>query len=74
MFIAEAVTGSWADVVSRLVSDEDTLALVIPILAITMFGTIGIMKLLLRHRERMALIEQGIHPEYPPEESIPPDP
>ncbi len=38
----------------------------IPIVAIVgAFGTV-IGRLWMRHRERMALIEMGIHPDYPP--------
>lgn len=40
----------------------------IPITAIVCGGFAGIVKLIINHRERMALIEQGIHPDYPPEE------
>jgi len=49
-------------------SNPATLVLLIPIVAILVGGITGIVKLLLRHRERMAMIERGLHPDYPPEE------
>ena len=56
----------------RLFSKPDTLALMIPIVAIIVGGIVGgivaIAKLLIRHRERMTLIEHGIHPDYRPDE------
>ena len=42
------------------------LALSIPIVAIVVFGIKGILRLLVQHRERMAMIEMGLHPDYPP--------
>jgi hypothetical protein len=42
------------------------LALSIPIVAILVGGVVTIAKLLIRHRERMALIAMGIHPDFPP--------
>lgn len=49
-------------------SNPATLVLLIPIVAILVGGITGIVKLLLRHRERMAMIERGLHPDYPPEQ------
>jgi Flp pilus assembly protein protease CpaA len=48
----------------------DTLVFMIPIAAILVGGVIGVAKLVIRHRERMAMIERGIHPDRPvdPEE------
>jgi hypothetical protein len=37
----------------------------IPILAILVWGTIEITKLILRHQERVAKIERGIDPDGP---------
>jgi hypothetical protein len=37
----------------------------IPILAILVWGTIEITKLILRHQERIAKIERGIDPDGP---------
>jgi hypothetical protein len=45
-----------------------SLVMLIPIVAILVTGILGIVKLLLRHRERMAMIERGLHPDYPPEQ------
>ncbi len=44
----------------------DLLALLIPIVAIVGGLTVAIVKMLTRHNERMAMIERGIHPDYPP--------
>jgi len=46
----------------------DTLVFAIPIIGILVGGIIAIAKLLIRHRERMAMIERGMHPDHPPEQ------
>lgn len=46
----------------RLFSVE-ILALMIPIVAILVGGIIAVVKILIRHNERMAMIQQGIHPD-----------
>jgi hypothetical protein len=38
-----------------------------PILAIVAGVAIGVSHLLLRHRERMAMVERGMHPDHPEE-------
>ena len=48
--------------------DEDTLVILIPIVAIVMGGVVAITWMIFAHRERMAMIERGIHPDHPPEE------
>ena len=48
--------------------EPDKLALMIPIVAIIVGGIIGIVAIIFHHRERMAMIDRGIHPDYPPEE------
>jgi hypothetical protein len=58
---------SWNDI--HLTSD--TLALAIPIVAILVGGIIAIAAMIIKHRERIAMIERGIHPDYPPEEGGP---
>ncbi len=40
----------------------------IPIVAILIGGVIAITKIVIHHRERMAMIEQGLHPDHPPDE------
>ncbi|MGO9113924.1 MAG: hypothetical protein ACLP9L_32240 [Thermoguttaceae bacterium] len=40
-----------------------TLVLMIPIVAILVGGITGIAKLIIRHRERMAMIERGMDPD-----------
>jgi hypothetical protein len=51
------------------------LPFLVAITAILVGGIMGIAKLLIRHRERMAMIERGIHPDFkeerPPTEEEP---
>jgi hypothetical protein len=51
---------------SRLLS-EDILPLLIPIVGIISITIAVIVKKAFAHRERMAMIERGIHPDYPTE-------
>lgn len=51
--------------------DKDTLAIFIPIVAIVVGGVIAITWMIFAHRERMAMIERGIHPDHPPDEDDP---
>ena len=55
------------DIWSRLLS-EDILPLLIPIVAIIAGATIVIVRKVCTHRERMAMIERGIHPDDPAED------
>lgn len=48
----------------------DLLALLIPIVAIIGGLTVVIVKMLTRHSERMAMIDRGIHPDYPPMDDL----
>ena len=45
--------------------------------AILVSGIVAIAKLLVRHRERMAMIERGMHPDHPGDDELaehdPPD-
>ena len=43
--------------------DPRVLIFMIPIVAILVGGTIAITKMIFRHRERLAMIERGIHPD-----------
>ncbi len=52
----------------RLFFRPETLVFLIPTLAILVGGIIAIMKIVIHHRERMTMIEHGIHPDYPPDE------
>ena len=55
---------SWARIL-----DPATLALLIPILAVVFCGIGVIVRMVIRHRERLALIENGMDPdrrELPP--------
>lgn len=55
----------WLSLVSGL--EPDQLALMIPVVAIVCVflvgGILGLTKLVFRHRERMAMIERGMHPD-----------
>ena len=53
---------------ARRLLEPDVLGCMIPIVLIVMFGGVKIVKSLIVHRERMSLIEMGIHPDYPPED------
>ena len=57
---------------------HEIMALAIPIVAIVVGGLVIVAKSYIRHRERIALIEMGIHPDYPPldadEQQLPPGP
>ena len=44
----------------------------IPIVAILVGGIIAMAKLLIRHRERMAMIKRGMHPDHPPSRAMRP--
>jgi len=48
---------------------------VVPFLALAVFivlyGIANIQRQYLRHRERIAMIERGMHPDHPPESSDP---
>ena len=67
---AEAMDSRWMSVFTS----PDTLVLIlvfgIPIVAILCGSTTAIVKMVIRHRERMRMIEQGIHPDLPPEEEL----
>ncbi len=52
----------------RVFQEPQLIVFLIPIVAIIAFALIVIVKLLIRHRERMAMIERGMHPDHPAEE------
>jgi hypothetical protein len=47
----------------RVLQNPDTPPMVVVVAAFLVFGAIVITKLLIRHRERMAMIEQGMDPD-----------
>jgi hypothetical protein len=51
----------------RLLRPE-TAVFVIPIVAIIAGATIKIVKMVHAHNERIAMIRQGMHPDYPPDD------
>ncbi len=54
--------------VLQRILQPDILGVMIPIVAIITFGGLAIIRVMFRHRERMAMIEHGIHPDYPPDD------
>lgn len=44
------------------------LVFLIPIVAIIVAGVVAVTHALIRHRERLAMIEKGIHPDSKPDE------
>jgi hypothetical protein len=52
----------------ELFSDPGRLALMIPIIAIICGSVMAIVSSVIKHRERMAMIEMGIHPDHPPDD------
>ena len=62
------ISMTWLNVISR----PETLVFLVPIAAILVFGSTGIVKILIKHRERMAMIEQGMHPDIEAHESVEP--
>lgn len=61
-------TSDWPAFLSRPDTLIPALALMVPIVAIIVGGISGVLKMILRHQERMEMIRQGIHPDYPPDE------
>ncbi len=54
---------NWSSLLSRPEILIPGLALCIPIVAIVMGGITAIVKMVIYHRERMAMIQQGINPD-----------
>ncbi len=56
----------------EVLSDTSSLTILlvfsIPIVAIIGGCVTAIVKMLITHRERVKMIEHGIHPDYPPDE------
>lgn len=49
----------------------DTAPFAVAIVAITVFGLVALVSAWIRHRERMAMIERGMHPDAPSEKPGP---
>lgn len=45
-----------------------SLAIGLPVVVIVSQAIVSIVKALIKHRERMAMIERGLHPDLPPEQ------
>ena len=58
---------SWYEWLSR----PEVLVFLLPICAIAVGGAIAIAAMLIRHKERMAMIEKGMHPDAPPKDDDP---
>jgi hypothetical protein len=54
-------------VIDRLLRPE-VLPFIMLIVAIIVAGIVAVIKVLIHHRERMAMIEQGMNPDHPPSE------
>jgi hypothetical protein len=54
---------NWTQMFTR----PEIVVFLIPLTAILVFGIVAIARLLIRHRERMAMIERGMHPDHPEE-------
>jgi hypothetical protein len=67
LLLAQKAEPYWLQLFSR----PEALVFLIPIVAILVGGIISITKKLIRHRERMAMIERGMHPDYPPDQCEP---
>lgn len=59
--------------VIELFSDPGRIAVMIPIVAVVTFGAVAIVNAVIKHRERMAMIEMGIHPDHPALDEEPAD-
>ena len=46
-----------------------SLPFLIAIIAIIVGGVVAVVWLIICHQERMAMIDRGIHPDHPPEDS-----
>lgn len=62
----EVSQSPWTEIV-KLVNNVDFMPFFMMVVGIVIAGIVITVKLLIRHRERMAMIERGIHPDYPPE-------
>ena len=62
---SEVLLASWENL--EFLYHPEILVFLIPILAILMGGITAISKQWIRHRERMAMIERGMHPDFPDE-------
>jgi hypothetical protein len=55
----------------RRLLEPEILVFCIPIVLIALGGLVKLSKMFIDHRERMAMIEMGIHPDCPPDEENP---
>jgi hypothetical protein len=58
------------EIVNRMFENPDIFYVLLSVVAIVAGAIVIVVlaKILIVHRERMALIKQGIHPDYPPVE------
>jgi hypothetical protein len=56
---------------NRILS-PDLIWIIIPVTAILIGGTLAVLQQIHRHQERKAMIDQGIHPDYPPDDEATP--
>ncbi len=55
---------------NRILSPE-LIWIIIPVAAILVGGTLAVLQQIHRHQERKAMIDQGIHPDFPPGDAAP---
>lgn len=60
---------SITSLLSRLAEKPDLGPILILGGGILIAGIVILVKSIIKHRERMAMIESGIHPDYPPDET-----
>ena len=54
---------------TQIFDKPEIIGVMLPMVGILAFAIIVIVKILIHHRERMAMIERGLNPDYPPDES-----
>ena len=54
---------------TRIGFEVEILALLIPIVAIIAAAVVAVVKIIIKHQERMAMIERGMHPDQLQDES-----
>ena len=64
-----SVASDWSEILFR----PGNVVFIVPLAAITLVLIMGMTKQLIRHRERMAMIERGMHPDHPQEPRGPRD-
>ena len=56
------------ELLERVLTSPETLIFIIPIVAIVCGSIMGIAHMVIKHRERMEMIRQGVHPDDLPDD------